>query len=522
MKHEVGKKKRPREVTKLDLTRISKTRNTETLENSLSVGSKHRLRNYRKNLSVTRGKNDVLFDSEVLKVLQRYALNPESLQFEREYLNHVRDEEGNLFSRNLKEYAKISKNLEEFSKSDHSSFRWNQNYQKSLEELRNVFRRAHLKPLDYKCDDDIIQAIPKANTHSGWTWIESGNKKKGDNMDGIYSRYVSHYASMLESGTLEKPVLIGFRTQASGEYEDDGSRTGTCKHKTRMICMVDLIQIVFELKYAKPLQKFLAGLECYAGGEDPNVTSSKIRSWQRRYQTWYSLDYSSFDMTISSWLIEDAFSILREAFRFVDDAEWSCIVHDFIHKDFVVNECIVHADKGVPSGSMFTQIIDSVVNLLAVMTYFNSIGEKCEMITMGDDNLVFSNLPCTEEAVKLLSTYINKNFGLIINPTKSVIGRYSEPPTFLSRYWRLDGQWRHPNSLISRMLFPERYRDYSGEVTPEVVVFAFILTYPLGMKKLINVPSFLQDNPISRKYVLDTVDSQYVPGSLAFARLNAA
>lgn len=506
-----------RELTHLDVARISQMRSADFLEDSLPAGSKNRLRRYRHNLSVTRGLGEPLFDSKVKDLILRYAKDKASVENSINYLNSLKDKDGYLFSRDLKIYSSTSRTFEKFSQPDYTSFRWNINYRKSLEELKSYFKQfGYLTPLNYSSSQDIIDAIPKMDTHSGWTWVETGLKEKGDNMDNIFHRFQKELAVAKSNHTMNKPILVGFRTQASGEFTDDGQETGTCKHKTRVVCMVDLMQIILELKYAKPVQRLMANCSIYAGGKDPTQISVIINNGKHRNPTWWSIDYSNYDMTISSWLIEDAFSILKSLFRNVDEEEWALIVHDFIHKDFIVNEGIVHADKGVPSGSMFTQIIDSIVNCIVVKTYFNSINSKCEMITMGDDNLIFSNLEVSQ--VDDLSSYLNKNFGLETNSDKSSVGTRRDTPEFLSRFWRIDGQWRHPNLLLSRMLFPERFRNYQGDIGPEHVVFAFILTYRLGMGELIDVGKFMEDYPISKSFVWNKVDSRYVPGAMAYIR----
>lgn len=505
-----------KEVTSVDLTRLTKMRSADYLYNSLAAGSKNRLNKYRNNLSVTRGRNAPLFDNGVKKLMMDYAKDKQGLEKVIEYLNQCKDADGNLFSRNLKIYEQTSKTFEKFSETDYTSFRWNKNYIQSLKELKADLADLSLTPLKYCIDKDIIDAIPKASTHSGWTYIETGLKNKGENMENILDKFSKELDSALLAGTMNKPILVGFRTQASGEFEDDGTPTNTCKHKTRVVCMYDLMSIILELKYAKPFQKVLARKPYYAGGKDPNDTSSIIGGYRARSKTWWSIDYSSYDMTLSSWLIEDVFDCIKEAFQFVDDREWNIIVHDFIHKDFVINEGVVHSDKGVPSGSMFTQIVDSLANMLMVKTYFASIGSECNMITMGDDNLIFSNLE--ESRVEELASYLNKNFGVMVNADKSSTGTRKKDPEFLSRFWRHNGQWRHPNLLISRMLFPERFRDYSHDVKPEHVIFAFILTYRLGMAELMDINAFMRDYPISRKFILETVDIRYLPGALAFIR----
>jgi len=498
-----------------------KMTSAESLYSSLSAGSKKRLSQYQKNLCVSRGwrPGDDNFDDRVIDIIKKYARHPSDVNSQIRYLNGLKDPEGYNFSRNLKIYSTTEKAMKLFSEPDYTSFRWNENYQKSLEQTKKEFNFS-LTPLSFTSDDDVRDALPKESTHSGYYYILSGKKRKGDNMDGIFEIYTKRLKSALETGSFNNPILLGFRTQASGEYDDYGNQTGTCKHKLRVVSMFDLINIIAELTFAKPFQQRLAKEWSYAGGKDEHGISSIISTWRSRYDYFRSIDYSSFDQTISSWLIEDAFSVVKHAFGTLSEEEdklFNLIVHDFIHKRFIVNEGIVESHRGVPSGSMFTQIIDSIVNIIVVRTFYNSVGKEAKMIVMGDDNAIFTNcdIPLSE-----LASYVGKNFGLSVKvDDKSNEGRTKiDDIKFLSRYWKDAGQWRHPHQLLSRLAFPERWRNYNDEVRPEHVVFAFILTYKLGMEELMNVPMFFRDYPMSRKIVEDNVDSRYLPGSMAYIK----
>jgi hypothetical protein len=512
---------RNKRATKLDDSLLNKLRNADSLLNSLSAGSKNRLNQYRKNLSISRGDSDesVEFDKNLRDLLKGYVYNSADFAHQERYLNHLRDEEGFRFSRNLKIYSKISDDMERFSLPDHTSFRWNENYRKSLEEFKLEFSKLKLHPISFTCDDDVKEFLPKLDTHSGYYWILSGKKKKGDNIEGIFNVFISECDNALDVGSFNKPILIGFRTQASGEYDDNGTITNHCKHKLRVVSMIDLVQIICELMFSNPIQNYLGGMSYYAGGKNESTIGGYITNWRIKFNKFLSIDYSSFDQTISSWLIEDAFSIIKAAFV-MDEKQsnlFDIIVNDFIHKDFVLNEGLLHSDRGVPSGSMFTQIIDSLVNLLVIKTYFNSINAKADMMCMGDDNVIFTN---ANISINDLASYTMKNFGLIVKTDdKSNEGNTKKNEVkFLSRFWRFDGQYRHPHQLISRMLYPERHRNYTNEIGPEHVIFAFILTYKLGMEQLMDVRKFMHDYPISREYVMNNVDSRYLPGALAYIR----
>lgn len=507
--------------TQLDSIIYQHVKSTENLEKSLSVGSKRRLLSYRKNLVKSRGLEKVGFDDKVRDVILKYALDRNEVESQLSYLNHLTDGEGYRFSRNLKIYNKISHNLKLFLSPDHPSFRWNMNYQATLKELRDKFSKFRLTPLTFTCDDDVREAIPKESTHSGFHYIITGNRKKGENMEGIYKDFEMAKAAAVRDGTFGIPTLCAFRTQASGEYDDDGSQTNSCKHKLRLVLMFDLILIVNELRFSVPFQNIMAEESFYAGGKDATQISTIINANRVKYNNYFSIDYSSFDSTISSWLIEDAFSIIKSAFRIKEEEDnklFDVMVHDFIHKDFILDKGSLHIDRGVPSGSMWTQIIDTLVNAIVISTYFRAISKESSMIIMGDDNCIFTNADMT---IDVLSTYIMKNFGLIVKmDSKTSFGstKTKQGVKFLARYWRHDGQYRHPNLLLSRLCFPERFRAYNDEVTPEMVVYAFILTYGIGMAKLIHCQKFLSENRISKKYLFEHVDSRYLPGSLAYIR----
>lgn len=514
------RKRHIREVTHYDSGLVARMRNAEIPENCLSAGSKNRLKQYQNNLSVTRGSHDPNIDKEVLALLETYSLDSAEIKELKNYLFKLVDSDGQEFSRNLKIYSTTQDAMERFAATDHTSFRWNENYRKSLEDLKSEFSQLRLKPLVFTSDDDVRDALPKKDTHSGYYWIQTGRKKKGDNIEGISQVMGKEFVGAVDRGTFGKPILIGFRTQASGEFEDDGTMTQTCKHKLRVVSMVDMRVILGELKFSKPIQDYMGLQPYYAGGKNELQISSVITRWRTKFSRFMSIDYSSFDQTISSWLIEDAFSVVKSAFVMDEfhSSLFDVIVNDFIHKDFILSEGSLHSDKGVPSGSMFTQIIDSIVNLLVVRTFFNHLEAKAEMIAMGDDNLIFTDSEVTMED---LASYLIKNFGLVVKTDdKSNEGRTNkDDPKFLSRYWRFDGQWRHPRQLFSRLIFPERIRSYDrSEVGPEHVIFAFILTYRLGMEKLIDVRRFMHDYPISKQFILENVDSRYLPGALAYIR----
>lgn len=486
------------------------------LQSWLESGSKRRLRNFRSSLKTDRDLRN--FDSDVDAVFSKYCFDVDDYLSTKEYLRTLRSsKDGKLFSQGVKSYSEMLQSLERFGESNHPSFQWNQNYQRAKKSLMEYFSKLRLSEITYHDDESMISRLPKTDTHSGFTYLLTGRKEKGDNLVNIFNRYTVEEEKAIVNGSFNKPILPGCRTQGSGAFNEWGEKTGDCKHKTRVISMVDMFVIFAELKFALPIQQAMAGMSMYAGGKDPRGISSVISNMRYKYGYFISLDYSHFDQSISDWLIYDVFDIIKSAFVSVNDAVFKVVVEDFVHKNFITGDGMLYSRKGVPSGSMFTQIVDSISNVLMVTTYLNSLGTSGEMIVMGDDNLLYTR---DEVSVDAIASYITKNFGVVVNPDKTSSGSASHDPEFLSRVWKYNGQWREPHTVIAKMLYPERYRNYrSGRVVAELVVYAYILTYPLTMGGLMDISQFLSDNPtLNKSYVFEVVDSRYLPGAIAYIR----
>lgn len=496
-------------------------KSVEQLNQSLSAGSKRRLHAYVSQLASDRTK--VIYDDRVIKELLKYAYKPDEVKSTLAYLRRLKDDHGRSFSQSLKEASKLIESVEKFAMKNHPRFRWNRFYKMAKKWLMEQFSYLNLRPLTYCSEEDIREALPKVSTNAGWTYILTGKRTKGENLEGVFSEYSQFEEAAKSKGTFDRPILPAARTQGGGAFEErTGKETGTCKHKTRLVAMIDLLVIIAELRFAKPFQKVFCSWGGYAGGKDNEKIRSNVLDGRAKYEYWTSLDSSAFDQSISDWLIEDAFEIIRSAFKDegFDEQLWKVVVHDFIHKSYISPDGrIIHSSRGVPSGSMFTQIVDSIVNLLMIATYLQAIGQrKWRMIVMGDDNLVFTDVPLDMDNV---ATYITKNFGVKINGDKSSHGSRFVDPEFLSRFWRYSGEWRHPKILISKLAYPERFRNYDKEkVPPYLVLYSYIDSYKSAMSELMDVNRFFDDHPNLNASDLEKVGSNFRNGFEVYTREN--
>lgn len=491
------------------------------LHSSLDAGSKKRLEEYCSNLK--REYDHRNFDHAACNLFQKYLKPGWVADFKKTklYLRNLKSSsDGHYFSQGVKDYEKLRESAEVFTLPNHPWFGWNKNYKEAKRILIEEFSRLNLSPVHYHTDDDVKDALPKMDTHAGFTYILTGKKEKGDNIFEGFAKILRKEIELaIRCGSFRKPILVAVRTQGSGHaFTEDGSFTNDCDHKTRMVSMVDLIVILAELTFAKPLQAALGDRAWYAGGKNMDTDLGVIITSRRaEYNFWITLDYSQYDASISAWLIHDGFEILRAAFPNLskeDEELFKVLEHDFIEKDFIMGDEILHSTRGVPSGSMFTSIMDSIVNRLMILTYCLSKGIKSDMIIMGDDNNIWT-YDCIDRDD--IASYLTKNFGIKVNPHKIKEGRKTDDPEFLSVYWTSVGRYREPHEVIAKLLYPERKRIYGkGRGTPQQTIYSYFLAYPVTIYKMLDVSRFLGDFPELRHLKLSEVDSRYLPGFIKY------
>jgi hypothetical protein len=217
-------------------------------------------------------------------------------------------------------------------------------------------------------------------------------------------------------------------------------------------------------------------------------TRLRVSSYHNRYV--YSLDMSQFDAHVSRELIYTAFSVLETWFD-SDEVEPTSgmTVHElfkFVRNYFLYSAIVMPngrmyygRDHGVPSGSYFTQMIDSVVNVIlagTVASRFHLHLNKQDVFVLGDDLLLFSNRKVDLDEV---SHFVKSHLGIQLHGSeKSSVTKFDEPIKFLGRVWTNGVPSIEQEEIISRMVFPERFRIRSKDhVQAEREVRLLILSY---------------------------------------------
>lgn len=228
----------------------------------------------------------------------------------------------------------------------------------------------------------------------------------------------------------------------------------------RIVQMFPIEWHIIEGVYFFPLQeKFKRNVSVYAAENAVNrraIFNEIVASGE--YSSKLAMDYSGFDGTIGSQLIGIAFGLLREHLKLDDKQEklWSRVATYFATCPFVdqYGNVISGRKGGVPSGSMFTQMVDTLVNAI-VVEYIFVDEQRTRYYVYGDDSLIFLK-GTVEEISSKLETYKSEaeKLGIIVNLKKTHICAPSEPTIFLGHYDLHSG--RPVDEVLTRLIYPER------------------------------------------------------------------
>lgn len=214
-----------------------------------------------------------------------------------------------------------------------------------------------------------------------------------------------------------------------------------------------------EGKFFYPLQKLLLSFDNpYLAGVHSCTVGAKV-DYISNAPYVLCMDYSGFDGSLSGLLINSGFSILRGMLDLGPelDRQWKAVVAYFITSPILCPDQRVYYGRrhGVPSGSMFTQMIDTVCNMIIIeYVALRLNAEIGHYYVVGDDSIVqlFTDVTLTQ-IVDAAS-----ELGIRVNPTKSEL-LYA--PTgadihFLGHTYANGLPERAVSESFQRLLTPER------------------------------------------------------------------
>lgn len=303
-----------------------------------------------------------------------------------------------------------------------------------------------------------VPFIPSSS--AGWNYI--GSKGAPGNHELAISRAVLSFKWWLEDQSLRRsertfryhPDLAWTRTQL-GTVEDP---------KIRNVWGKAFENIILEGMQAYPLiQQYRKLGEPMPIGMNyfkrlPTMINRTLFDGVNQYYG-VGIDFKSFDSSIQPWLIEDAFAILKQNLTFPDiesELVWEYNKHFFIHTPVVMPDGrLWYKHLGVPSGSYFTQLIDSIANFI-VTTYaqLKHYGRSFKTYVLGDDSLfgvpIEFGLPKMEYFAPHAAT-----LGLLIHPDKGCIATRPSELDFLGHCAYGSKVDRETAGMMRLALYPE-------------------------------------------------------------------
>lgn len=362
--------------------------------------------------------------------------------------------------RNIYSYDKLWLQLENY----------NSEYVRSVEDphlkagLKVAFRNfAKPKGMDYLSSVNLMAEAQQLFSALGIKrTTAAGLTAYGETKFEAFSTGLEKAVKIVKDGKSPSPCLAGVRTQRKG--------------KTRLVWGYPLEMTILEAVVARPLIDYFKGTNhLMTFGRTSHEIGMRIRKSASNTRHHLSIDYSKFDSSVSPLFIRHAFNAFRSWFdgkelvygNYTVSEVFDLIEGYFIHTPLVMPNrdkkyptLVLGKKGGVPSGSYFTQLVDSFTNaalIFAVSSKFQ-LGLKDENVNvLGDDCLVFIN---REIDLGLVSNYVRK-LGFKMNPAKGSSGPSNSRIEYLGRQWKNGFPIRTYDEAVRGALYPEKFRKYN-------------------------------------------------------------
>lgn len=334
---------------------------------------------------------------------------------------------------------------------------------RGIASARSAFKlREKVHPLEW---EDVGPILHK-DTSAGHTF---DGAKKGEVMEEIFqeARWLGH--RMKQGGKEWDPRKVQFPYCRAGQRGSSGPPTKRIgEQKTRLVWVYPAEMLTIEGLYAPSLYDAYEKL----GQQSPMLfggsADKKAQQWiaSRTCRKMVGLDFSGFDQTVNSQLIKVAFEIIHDQIQWdnwhgkpvtaAQRRRWSNLWKNMVW--YFVNTPIAMPDgksfrksRGVPSGSFWTQLVDSIVNHILVSALCDLQGVECKDLRVLGDDSAFStpdefDLELAAEHAELL--------GMVMNRDKSQITCIDGEFMLLGYTYGLYGRRRPDDEWESMALCP--------------------------------------------------------------------
>nr|UDL14424.1 MAG: putative RNA-dependent RNA polymerase [Gammapartitivirus sp.] len=331
----------------------------------------------------------------------------------------------------------------------------------AIDLARKKFRLPYKhEPLDWH---EVGQFV-RTDTSAGVSFM---GKRKSEVMPQIFTeaRWLGH--RMKEGGKSRfDPRQVRFPPCLAGQR---GHMSPRDDPKTRLVWIYPAEMLVVEGLWAPVMYKSFEDL--------PDSPLLYGKSAQRLYTEWcvnyksgeklHGIDFSSFDTKVPAWLIHVAFDIMhsnvdwlswrgkpttkrsRQKWRNVwDGAKWY-----FINTPVLMPDGRMFRKRlGVPSGSWFTQLVDSIVNYILVQYLCLCQGMEAGSLKVLGDDSAFRNT----QGLDLVQAASDSGvLSMVLNVDKCEVSEDPGDFKLLGTSYRQGHQWRSDEEWFKLALYPE-------------------------------------------------------------------
>jgi len=277
--------------------------------------------------------------------------------------------------------------------------------------------------------------------------------------------------------------------------------------KNRAVFGTPKLLLMAENMFLWPLQKeylneetehpLLWGFETFKGGWNKLVNTIYSKS---KPNTFLGIDWSGFDRNALFSVIDDVHKIWKSYFTFEEGYEstnlytstrsktnpdklenlWNWMTYSVKYTPVVApsNRMYQFTHNGIASGFQQTQLLDSFVNTIMILTCLSSLGINIEspdffLKVQGDDSLVaFSEhiaLIYGNHFLVMIRDEAKRRFNANLNPGKSQISQHLNDIEVLSYKNRYGMAYRDNAHLLAQLLYPERsYRKLAATASAAI------------------------------------------------------
>jgi hypothetical protein len=291
---------------------------------------------------------------------------------------------------------------------------------RSLDKYKTSVRSDPINP--YSASFSITR-LPRS-TSPGFPYIKIGVNTKAKASRYVY-RDLKIFTRACQSGLpYEMPPCIAGARQAHCKIE---------KNKVRLVWAYPFVVTVVESMFMLPLMDVFKNCG-YFGWTTDYINGKGVDLYHTLYanrgRPAYMFDYSHFDQTPDPKTIFWSFRVLRKFLKLnkTQKEMWKRMVSYFVHTPILFYDRFILKHKGVPSGSCFTQIIDSIINLYWMTASFLSNNDSNTLYeyqyldsvflfirVLGDDSLIQTSTFVEPDTI---IGYSERQFGATISRDK--------------------------------------------------------------------------------------------------------